>query len=146
MAIEKNNVVSKMKLGTEQINTECNIVLDETASKILSYTVYPMIENIEVNSGEVNVAGKLSIKLIYLSAENQIVCKEQVCDFNSKYLNSAIEPTYKIDVKVKLVDTNASMLNETSIKISSILELCYIALIQEENPLTEECLCVIITK
>ena len=77
MAIEKNamNVVSKFKLGSEQVPVECNIATEEQISKLLSYCVYPMVISEEVLVGEVNVTGKLAVKLTYMTQENQIVSK-----------------------------------------------------------------------
>ena len=134
MAIEKNamNVVSKFKLGTEQISAECNIVTEEQISKLLSYCVYPVVINEEVLVGEVNVSGKIAVKLTYMTQENQIVCRDSICDFSSKYSNAGIDPSLKINVCSKLVDASAVVLSDNNVKINSVIELIYTAIKQEE--------------
>ena len=134
MAIEKNamNVVSKFKLGSEQISSECNITTEEQISKLLSYCVYPMVISEEVLVGEVDVSGKIAVKLNFMTQENQIVCRDSVCDFSSKYSNAGIDPSLKINVCAKLVDTSAVVLSENNIKITSIIELVYTAIKQDE--------------
>lgn len=134
MAIEKNtmNVVSKFKLGSEQVSAECNITTEEQISKLLSYCVYPMVINEEVLVGEVNVSGKIAVKLTYMTQENQIVCRDSICDFSNKYSNAGIDPSLKINVCSKLVDASAVVLSENNVKINSIVELTFTAVKQEE--------------
>ena len=133
MAIEKNtmNVVSKFKLGSEQVSAECNITTEEQISKLLSYCVYPMVINEEVLVGEVNVSGKIAVKLTYMTQENQIVCRDSICDFSNKYSNAGIDPSLKINVCSKLVDASAVVLSENNVKINSIVELTFTAVKQE---------------
>lgn len=134
MAIEKNamNVVSKFKLGSEQVPVECNIATEEQISKLLSYCVYPMVISEEVLVGEVNVTGKLAVKLTYMTQENQIVCRDSICDFSSKFLASTIDPSQKINVCAKLIDASAVVLSENNVKISSIVELVYTGIKHDE--------------
>ena len=134
MAIEKNTIgmVNKCKLGVEQISAECSVNLDEQVSKLLSYCVYPIVENIEVLMGEVNVVGKLAVKLVYMTTENQILCRDTTCDFSSKYSNNSIDPSNKVNVCSKLIDANAVVLSENNIKITSVIELQYTLIKQED--------------
>ncbi len=147
MAIEKNTIgmVNKCKLGVEQISSECSVNLDEQVSKLLSYCVYPMVENVEVLMGEVNVVGKLAVKLVYMTTENQILCRDTTCDFSTKYSNNAIDPSNKVNICSKLIDANAVVLSENNIKITSIIELHYTLIKQEDLTIlsgADETMCI----
>ena len=134
MTLEKKliTVAQKIKLGSEQITVDSSVLLDEQLTKLLSYSSYPVIETVEVSLGEVNVSGKMAIKICYMTSENKIVCKDAISDFSSKFSNSEISPSLKVLVKSKLIDATASVLSETNIKIASVIELFYYAIKQED--------------
>ena len=134
MLVDKNltKVAHKFRVGTEQISVECGVGLEEPLLKLLSYSVCPVVDSVEVAMGEARVQGKVVIKVVYMTADNQISCKESVCDFSNNYTNSAIDPSLKLIVCSKLCDSSLAVVSENNLKVTAIIELSFTAIKQED--------------
>ncbi len=124
MAFESNNfvVAKKTRLAKSTFTVECNVMVGQNISKILSTSLCANVLSSEVLSGTVNYSGTIDAKIIFLSEDGQINTACSSCPFSSKFESENIENGQNVSVNVKIVDFYADSISGESAKISVTLE------------------------
>ncbi len=122
MTFEENNfnVVKKTKLTKGQFNVECNIAV--TCAKILTATASASVVSSEVLNGNINYAGNIDVKLVYMTEDGEIGTTNSVCPFTSSFVGENIVNGQKALISVKVVETNLESLSSDNIRLVVSLE------------------------
>lgn len=112
------NVVRKKKLEKSDFSVECNVELAGEIEKILSVSARAQVENQEVLGGEINYAGAIDLRVIFLTSDGEIGTTSAVCPFTSKFENSDIQIGDCARISVNVVNYQIGTFNMGVLKIS----------------------------
>ncbi|HHT82944.1 MAG: DUF3794 and LysM peptidoglycan-binding domain-containing protein [Christensenellales bacterium] len=97
-----------------------------SVKKILGVSAVAKISNYEAMKGEIRVAGKIPMKIIYLSDEDQILSYDYSKEFMATLSNADIMPNDKAVLRCAIIDTDYSGTQELKIKLSLSIDGYYI--------------------
>ena len=122
MAFETNkfSVIKKKRLERSQFSVECTLDANADIEKILSVCHTANVENAEVLNGSINFSGNLNVCVIFLSTDGQVGTLNSSCPFSSKFEDSDISATDKVNIKVFVDDYKIESIGGANIKISFI--------------------------
>lgn len=130
-SFEKFLVAKRRKLTTEQVVVECSVNLEsgEELAKVLSVKACSNLDSPTVTSNEINFNGKLTLNIIYLTADNLVGSQRNVCPFTFK---TAQETTGTVYGKAKVIETTVENATTTNIKVLCVVEVCVFEIKNEE--------------
>ena len=112
------DVVRKKKLKKSDFSVECNVELAGEIEKILSVSARAQVENQEVLGGEINYAGSIDFRVIFLTNDGEIGTTSAVCPFTSKFENPDIQIGDHARISVNVVNYQIGTFNMGVLKIS----------------------------
>lgn len=139
---EKWLTCRKKKIATTQIVVECNVNLDssEEIQKILSVLAKAQVENVNINTDNVLISGKVVSNLIYLTTESKVGSVTTTCPFEVKE-NIALDNA-KVFARAKILENTIESVNGSTAKVVFVIEVNSYALcnteIQKVSNLSED--------
>ena len=112
------NVVRKKRLDKSDFSVECNVELNGEIEKILSVSTRAQVENQEVLGGEINYAGNIDVRVIYLTNDGEVGVTTSTCPFTSRFESPDIAAGDYAIIKVSVVNYQIGAFNMGTLKIS----------------------------
>lgn len=112
------NVVRKKRLDKSDFSVECNVELNGEVEKILSVSTCAQVDNQEVLGGEINYAGNIDLRVMYLTNDGEVGVTSSTCPFTSRFENAEITAGDYAIIKVSVVNYQIGTFNMGTLKIS----------------------------
>lgn len=115
---------TKKYLGRKQVVLDCKFQIEsgKEVQKVLAVSGKPILTDTTVTNGNINFVGKVNLKLIYLSENNERECLNCLADFNEYFDNADIEIGDTAQIELKVVDVTTPSIKANEVKVACILD------------------------
>lgn len=115
----------RQKLCSDQIVVEARLIPPPGAaiSKILTVSCVPDINASECFTGEARYTGKVSFKVLFVSAEGGNHCMDYIADFSDKLTSEGITTGMRPEFESRILDTDIVSVSSNELKLATVVEV-----------------------
>lgn len=115
---------TKKYLGRKQVVLDCKFQIQSgrEVQKVLAVCGNPILTDVIVSSGSLNFAGKVNLKLIYLTETGERESMTCIADFNETLENEILEVGDFANIELKVVDVTTPSIKANEVKVACILD------------------------
>ncbi len=143
MAFEPKSAEIELKhtkqLAGETVPVVMTISQNEsTISRVISVSANPYVENVSVSAGNVQIDGKLCVKVLVENTESGFSCFEGINNFTAHIMNSEITQNSEIFVTAQLLNINSVQASEQAVTFTCNILLNPVIICSEKIKYIEE--------